>query len=354
MNILISFRAGLGDFITLTPLFRALTVDGSHRLFLLVNRELKPLVGAYSCFSEVLYVDYRSGPYLRTKGLVDAVKKFRGRVDMTITPLFQSSKFSSSIPILLASRKAVFYYRDFLSQFHHGTILPVESGEPNVLQSLKLLKLFNLEPAGIDTEIPVPGEYLDRADIFLRSIGCDEGTFKVCVAPYVKGMKDYAAKEWGFENYYSLALKLMERFHAKVIFIGSKNEIAKIKTDMPDIEAKGIFLQPAEFDILTVAALIKRCDLLICNDGGLMHVGVAVNVPVVSIWGPTCPERTGYPYKNNFLVVKNDLCKPCRYDYEKCWRPRQICLDIPVEEVFQVCQKEVLKILDRKAQGGGD
>ena len=40
------------------------------------------------------------------------------------------------------------------------------------------------------------------------------------------------------------------------------------------------------------AALIERCDLLVCNDSGLMHAAVAVGTPVVAIYGPTDYRRT--------------------------------------------------------------
>jgi ADP-heptose:LPS heptosyltransferase len=56
---------------------------------------------------------------------------------------------------------------------------------------------------------------------------------------------------------------------------------------------------------------VRRCDLLITNDTGPMHVAAAMNKPLVALFGPTEPRRTG-PYGQLENVVRLDLpCSPC-------------------------------------------
>jgi lipopolysaccharide heptosyltransferase II len=56
---------------------------------------------------------------------------------------------------------------------------------------------------------------------------------------------------------------------------------------------------------------VRRCDLLITNDTGPMHVAAALNKPLVALFGPTAPERTG-PYGQLQNVLRLDLpCSPC-------------------------------------------
>ena len=56
---------------------------------------------------------------------------------------------------------------------------------------------------------------------------------------------------------------------------------------------------------------IRRSDLLICNDSGPMHIAAAVGTPVVAMFGPTNPDRTG-PYGLNGEVLRAGLpCVPC-------------------------------------------
>ena len=56
---------------------------------------------------------------------------------------------------------------------------------------------------------------------------------------------------------------------------------------------------------------LRAVDLLITNDTGPMHVAAALNKPVVALFGPTDPRRTG-PYGQIDRVLRLDLpCSPC-------------------------------------------
>ncbi len=56
---------------------------------------------------------------------------------------------------------------------------------------------------------------------------------------------------------------------------------------------------------------VRRCDLMITNDTGPMHVAAALGKPLVALFGPTAPERTG-PYGQLENVLRLDLpCSPC-------------------------------------------
>jgi len=56
---------------------------------------------------------------------------------------------------------------------------------------------------------------------------------------------------------------------------------------------------------------VRRSDLMISNDTGPMHVAAALNRPLVAIFGPTEPLRTG-PYQRSSDVLRIDLsCSPC-------------------------------------------
>ena len=56
---------------------------------------------------------------------------------------------------------------------------------------------------------------------------------------------------------------------------------------------------------------VRRCDLLITNDTGPMHVAAALGKPLVALFGPTEPRRTG-PYGQLENVLRLNLpCSPC-------------------------------------------
>jgi ADP-heptose:LPS heptosyltransferase len=71
--------------------------------------------------------------------------------------------------------------------------------------------------------------------------------------------------------------------------------------------------------------VLKRCSLLITNDSGPMHLAAALNLPTISFFGPTDPDKTG-PYGSNHKIFRTAVpCAPC---FERqCPLPKQLCLD---------------------------
>lgn len=87
-----------------------------------------------------------------------------------------------------------------------------------------------------------------------------------------------------------------------------------------------------------LASLYRDASLVITTDSGPMHLAAAVGTPVVALFGPTDPARTG-PYGRGHRIVRRELtCSPCFR--KRCKAPR--CMtDITVEDVFSAV-KEIL------------
>ena len=70
---------------------------------------------------------------------------------------------------------------------------------------------------------------------------------------------------------------------------------------------------------------LRHCDLMITNDTGPMHVAAALGKPLVALFGPTEPRRTG-PYGQLENVLRIDLpCLPCFKSY-CAWKNPNECL----------------------------
>ena len=72
---------------------------------------------------------------------------------------------------------------------------------------------------------------------------------------------------------------------------------------------------------------IRLCDVMVSNDTGPMHAAAAMGKPLVALFGPTEPTRTG-PYGQVQNVLKQSLwCSPCMRP--RCSNPRQLeCLHL--------------------------
>jgi ADP-heptose:LPS heptosyltransferase len=94
------------------------------------------------------------------------------------------------------------------------------------------------------------------------------------------------------------------------------------------------------FPLLTVAALLAHCQLLVANDSGPLHLGLALGVPTIGLLGADDPRRVG-PYQVDWgaaLHKRAEVCEaePCRL--KKC--PRNLCLKaIAVSEVVKLIKE---------------
>ena len=87
---------------------------------------------------------------------------------------------------------------------------------------------------------------------------------------------------------------------------------------------------------------IRLSRLMISNDTGPMHVAAAMRKPLVAIFGPTEPRRTG-PYGRVSQVVQTSLpCIPCMKSYCTFSQPLECLRAISPDAVFARAQ-EALK-----------
>ena len=72
-----------------------------------------------------------------------------------------------------------------------------------------------------------------------------------------------------------------------------------------------------------LACLYGKASLVVTTDSGPMHIAAAVGAPVVALFGPTDPGRTG-PYGPGHRVIRRELsCSPCfrkRCETQACMR----------------------------------
>jgi ADP-heptose:LPS heptosyltransferase len=92
-------------------------------------------------------------------------------------------------------------------------------------------------------------------------------------------------------------------------------------------------------DPLKLAALLKRLDLLVSNDTGPMHLAAAVDTAVVTLFGPTNPDRTG-PYGEKHTVIRAAVnCSPC---YRRRCDRDELCMStISVEKVKEAVENSL-------------
>jgi lipopolysaccharide heptosyltransferase II len=127
-------------------------------------------------------------------------------------------------------------------------------------------------------------------------------------------------KRWPVENFTELVRLLAPQFpRARFAILGDKGDSLLgeiISAAAPDrcLNLCGATTLPE------MVEWIRRGDLMITNDTGPMHAAAALRKPLVALFGPTEPRRTGpYGQLENVLRV-NLACSPCmkpRCTFEK-------------------------------------
>ena len=125
-------------------------------------------------------------------------------------------------------------------------------------------------------KIEVDPERRNDMEKYLKENGIQSDDF--LVGMHIGGR---GRKRWEIENFQKLADWITSSSLAKVIFVWGpeeKKSIHKIRTG-----SKGQVVAEL-FDLPTLSALIKRCNLFISPDTGAMHLSVAVGTPTLALF----------------------------------------------------------------------
>jgi len=142
----------------------------------------------------------------------------------------------------------------------------------------------------------------------------------------------WITKRWPLGNFAKLADRLVRDYGAKVLLSwgpGEREDIEQLRSLMIE---EAVVIPPTSLKQL--AAILERCDLVVSNDSGPMHIAAAVGTPVVGIYGPTNPWLQGPVGEGHHIVRKESLaCLIC--NRVQCPYSHLACMNtLTVEEVF--------------------
>ncbi|MCB0229957.1 MAG: glycosyltransferase family 9 protein [Anaerolineae bacterium] len=152
-----------------------------------------------------------------------------------------------------------------------------------------------------------------------------------------------AVKRWRTEGWVALVQVLIERHGVQVVFTGSASEAALIDPVLAGLGVDGelagsVRSLAGRTDLATLAAVYRRCALVVGPDSGPLHLAVAVGTPTVHLYGPV-DRRTFGPWGDpaRHVVVTSDWpCIACnKLDWPEAALPEHGCVrDIAVDDVI--------------------
>ncbi|MEW6075315.1 MAG: glycosyltransferase family 9 protein [Candidatus Omnitrophota bacterium] len=213
------------------------------------------------------------------------------------------------------------------------------AGAHMVEQYAGILRMLGIEPRYRKPEVYVSPSAQNKADTLLEGVGIQEGDLLIGILPGGGRSwgKDAHIKQWPPERFGQLADKIIEKCTAKVIIMGDSGEVTlaeKVKTNM----RHKAFDFTGRTSVAELAALMKRMRLVVCNDGGPLHIAVGLDVKTVSFFGPVDDAVYGpYPPSGMHIVMKSKVpCRPCYRNFRlsrECRQGSDCLQEIGVEDV---------------------
>jgi len=122
-----------------------------------------------------------------------------------------------------------------------------------------------------------------------------------------------SAKRWYPNQFAKIAIKLSDKFDI-IIFGGiDEQDFAKeIEKILIKKDIKNYRNLAGKTSITELINYISNLDIFITGDSGPMHLAASLNIPTISIFGPTNDVETSQWMNPKSIVVKKNLdCQPC-------------------------------------------
>jgi lipopolysaccharide heptosyltransferase II len=150
----------------------------------------------------------------------------------------------------------------------------------------------------------------------------------------------WANKRWPAESFAELARQLAAHCTgARFVILGSAED-RPLGEVISRAEPERCLNLAGQTSLPEMVEWLRRCELMVTNDTGPMHVAVALGKPVVAMFGPTEPRRTG-PYGRLEQVVQHPLpCAPCLKPCCAWLRPMECLTAISPAMVFERVRRE--------------
>lgn len=319
MNILIVKLSAIGDVIHTLPALNALRQHcPDARITWLVEEAAAELVIGHPALDRVI-VSKRKQWIRRLKSKADSgalfeiynfIRELRDTYyDMILD--FQAL-LKSGILIALTRGKRKIGFGPGMEHMEHSTVflnerIPAVSMEVHALtRNLMLLDAIGIPHEKIEYHIPIFRDNYTAARELLARHGLTPDRPLVAINPVAK----WDTKLWDFKRFAELADLLNQRLGARVFFTGSHDDHGTIESIILNMHTPAVNLS-GQTTLKVLGALYQLSKVLVSTDTGPMHLSAAVETPVVSLFGPTAPWRTG-PFGPQHQVVRAHMnCSPC-------------------------------------------
>ena len=308
VEILVRGPNWTGDVVMATPGFRALRAGFPEaRLVLQIRAGLEALLAGSPWFDEVLAVP---PPEAGLAVLLREARRLRRRrFDLG---LCLPDSWSAALLMRAGGVRCVVGYRRRLRGvlLHAAVPPPAGAGRRFLIAReehvLGLVEAIGAPRCGTRLELFVTDAEEVEASTRLRQAGVDPAGPLVLLAP---GASFGPSKLWPAERFARVGDALASD-GLRVAVVGTARE-RELAIRVVEAMQSPAALLAGRLSLGGFKALVRRANLLICNDAGARHVAVAFGVPAIVLMGPTSLEKTNLNLARVRVLSAEVPCRPC-------------------------------------------
>ena len=171
------------------------------------------------------------------------------------------------------------------------------------------LKSGDVEASEDRLLLEVDEESKKFSEEFLSQQGVVENDFLVGFQPG----SSRKGRRWSTKSFACLADRIVSELKGKVILFGVKSE-ADLGQEIEEMMENKPVNAMGKTSVQHLSGLVRRCNVLITNDTGTMHIATAMGTRVVGLFfAHALPMETGPYSRGNIVFQANIPCSPCSY-----------------------------------------
>lgn len=313
VKILIIRFSSIGDIVLTTPVVRCLKqqLDGDIEIHYLTKNQYKGILTSNPHVAKVFGIDKSTNEIINE--LVD--EHYDYVIDLHKN--LRSKRVTKKLKALSFTFDKLNYQKWLITTFKVDKLPRVHIVE----RYLAATKILGIENDGLGLEYFIPEQNV----VNLKSL---PETHQHGYVSFAIGAQ-HNTKRLPVEK----MISILKELNLPVVLLGGKEDIADAEIIQQSVGEK-VYIGCGKYNLNQSASLVKQSKVLLTHDTGLMHIGAALGVNIVSVWGNTIPEFGMYPYfpahPEKYVIIENKElnCRPCsKIGYDKCPKKHFKCMN---------------------------
>lgn len=362
-KILVINLMHLGDLMLVTPVLRTLRTNfPDAEITMLADKKLADLVRWNKNLTDCIFLD-KKGADNNFFNFAKFIFKLRERHFDLVINLHRNER-ASALAAFSGGKKIVGYSKPFFSVFFDKVLQ-----NPSIARHIKIFFQTKYIPGSqhqvhshFDVLKSVGIEKIDDGglEMWIDDAAKNSAT-KILTENFPANTKvvafnigaSWLTKRWIDDYFAEIADNLIGRGYG-VAFLGGKMDEEIVKNCLEKMHEKNsplLKIFTGKFSLAELAGFLDKCVLFLTTDSGPMHVGVARNIPIVTMFGAS-PVPGFYPYDAKDILIKSpEACHPCgKHICPKTGEENLACMKkISVEVVLKYVD-ELLKNFGQPAE----